>query len=154
MAGAALGLMGAGTVMSVGGQLSQGSEEQAIANQRAQVDIINARYAKENALESAKITSEQGKKLIETQKAGFAASGVRMNVGAPLVVEAQTTADIYKDIGFTLQRGEQAYKMGISEAGMEKAQGRVAKQQSIWGATGSGLSGAGSIAYLGYKAGY
>ena len=148
-----MAVQGAGLGMQMGGELAQGRDTQAIANQRASVDILNAKYVKENAVEQAGIQAEEGQKLIARQKVSYAASGVMMNVGAPLVVEAQTRADIYRDIGFTLQRGEQQSKLLLSEAEIEKAQGKIARRNSIWDTVSTGIGGLGSMAYLGYKGG-
>lgn len=143
----------AGTGMSVIGQINQGKQKQQIANANAKVDMMNAQYARDNAIEQAKIQAERGRRLIASQKAGYASSGIKINTGVPLLVEAQTNADIAKDIGFTLEQGEQAYNLNMSSAAINKQVGENARKNSLWGAAATGLQGLGSIAMMGYQGG-
>jgi len=153
MAPALIGLMAVGVGMQVMGTLQAGKETQEIANARASVDMLNAKYARANAAEQAKIQGEKGQRFMATQKADFAAAGIKVNEGVPLVVAAQTNEDIHKDIGFTLMQGEQQYNLLRSSAGMERAIGAMEKRQSVWNAISTGIGGFGSMAYMGYQAG-
>lgn len=150
---AMLGLMAAGTTMSIMGQLQQGKQTQNIANARAKIDMANAEAARKAATEKASIQEEEGRKLLAKQKSEFIANGVLSNVGSPLVVAAQTKEDLSKDIGFTLEAGETEADYDTSMAGIEKAQGRQARQNSVWGAVSTGISGFGSLAMMGYASG-
>lgn len=148
-----IGAMAAGTGMSIYGQIQQGKQAQDIANANAKIQMKAAADAKIVADEKARIMAERGRALIERQKSLFAASNVKMNVGAPLVIEAQTQADIAKDIGYTLMQGGQEQSYLQSQAAISRQMGKNAKTQSIWGATATGLSGFGTLAYMGYQGG-
>ncbi len=147
-------VMAAGTGMQVMGSLEEGKDLERIGEARANVDRMNAEAAMRRASEEAKLRSEQGIKLLSAQKAQFAASGVRVDVGSPLVVEAQTRADLMKDIGFILEGGEVQRQGYLNQANIERATGKIYKRKSMWDAISQGLSGASSIAFLGKDAGW
>lgn len=176
----AMGGMAAGTGLSIGGQLSagraaaeEGKNAQRIANARAMIDLENSRLAMENAriareraVAKAGILGEEGVKLKAKQKGIFAAGNIRLNVGAPVVVEAQTNADIAADMGYILDEGRQQTALYERQAGIYKysagiekmiganalQRGKAAKKQSKWGALATGLQGFGSLAMMGYMA--
>ena len=146
--------MAGSTTFGVMGTLERGKEQQEIANARAAVDRADAAAVGRRTLEAAKIKRRQGEKLLATQKAKFAASGVRVDTGSPLVVEAQTRADILKDVGFILEQGSTQRERLFGSARLEKKRGRQLRRQSMWDAVTTGLRGVGSIAYLGSEAGW
>jgi hypothetical protein len=176
----AIGGMAVGTTMSISGQLAAGKEAekegkraQQIANANALVDLENAKlamqnaqYAREQAVAKTGIVSEEGIKLKAKQKGIFAAGNVKINVGAPVVVEAQTNADIAADMGYILEEGRQQTALYEREAdiykyqvGIERMTGEVlrkrgiaARKQSKWAALATGLQGFGSLAMMGYLA--
>jgi len=150
----AVGGMIAGTTMGITGTLQAGKEAEQIAEQRAAIDIKSAEAARRASVEEAKIRKEQGRRLIERQKGMAAAAGIRLNVGAPLVIEAQTEADIAKDIGFILERGREEAGYYRSRAGLEIATGKAARRKSKWDAISQGLTGFGSFAMMGTEAGW
>ncbi len=159
----ALAAIGIGTGLQISGTLRQGDiaeqqgrDAQKIAEARADIDIQNAEAARAAAVEEARIEKEKGRRLIATQKGQAAAGGIRINVGAPLVIEAQTRADITKDIGFILETGRAEEDFFRSSAALELATGRVAlrqgkeaKKQSRVSALTQGLMGFGTIAMMG-----
>jgi hypothetical protein len=147
------GMVG-GTVMDVAGSLQQGRDEERIGEQRAAIDIQNAEAARRASVESAKIQQERGRRFIEKQKAAAAAGGIRVNVGAPLVIEAQTKADITKDIGFTLERGREKESFYRSRAEIERATGRARRRRSRWDAISSGFGGIADMGLKGRDAGW
>ena len=153
MSALVLPLMGVGMGMSIGGQLQQGREAEAIGKRRAQILEENARISRLADVEQAKIMEEEGRRLTEKQKSLYAAGGVRMNVGAPLVVEAETNAALAKDKGFMLQQGMARANLMRSQAELERWMGKKAKRDSIWGAVGTGLTGLASMGMMGYKMG-
>lgn len=145
--------MVAGTTMGVMGTLEEGKQAEKIAQQRATIDIQNAEAARRASVEEAKIKKERGIRFLEGQKATAAARGIRLNVGVPLVIEAQTRADIAKDIGFTLERGREGERFYRSRAAIETAVGKAKRKRSKWDAISRGLSGFGSIAMMGTRTG-
>ncbi len=140
--------VGVGTVAQIGGTLQQGKDAEEIAQARAAVDIENAEAVDEATDEAAKIRREKGRRLISEQKSEFAAGGVRINVGAPLVIEAETNAAITRDIGFALKRGRAESTAFRSSAALEIASGKAAKKRSRQRAIAQGIQGFGSIAFM------
>ena len=145
----ALAGIAAGTALQVQGTLEEGKQAEEIAKARADIDIANAEATRKASVEKAKIKGERGRKLIETQKSAAAAGGIRINVGSPLVIEAQTRADIAKDIGFSLETGRVEEQIFRSSAALEIAQGKALKKKSKFDALAQGLQGFGSVATLG-----
>lgn len=139
---------GVGTVAQIGGTLQQGKDANEIAKARAAVDIENAEAVDKAADEEAKIRRERGRRLIEEQKSEFAAGGVRINVGAPLVIEAETNAAVTRDIGFALKRGRAESAAFKASAALEIAGGKAAKKRSRQRALAQGILGFGSIAFM------
>jgi len=149
----AIGAMVAGTGMEIAGTLKEGKQAEKISKQRAAIDIQNAEAVRRASVEKAKIKSEQGRKLLATQKAQAAAGGIRINVGSPLVIETQTRADIATDIGYILERGRTESDYYRSSAAIEIATGKAARKKAKSSAWAQGIKGFGSIAYMGVESG-
>jgi len=147
-------MMGAGTGMQIGSSLAEGRNAERIGEARANVDRANAAAAMRFAEEEAKIKLEEGRRLLATQKARFAAGNIRVDVGSPLVVAAQSRADVLKDVGFILERGEVRRQAYLNAANLERYQGKLIKRRSMWDAISAGLSGTANIAILGEAAGW
>lgn len=143
----------AGTGMQAMGSIQEGKQAEQIGKYNASVLNQNAELAKKQSEEDAKIQGERGKRLLASQKAGFAAAGVKSNVGTPLVIEAQTKADIAKDMTWTLEHGTNEYNRLRSAAYMEKQIGKSKKRNSYWDAAATGVSGFGSLAFMANKSG-
>lgn len=139
----------AGTTQSVASTLKQGKIAEQIGEQRAAIDEQNAEAVREASVEKAKIQGERGRRIRAEQKGKAAASGIRINVGSPLVIEAETKANIAKDIGFGLERGRTEADAFRSSAALERFAGKKARRQSKFSALAQGIQGAGSIAFLG-----
>ena len=140
--------VGVGTTLQVAGTLQQGKDANEIAKARAQVDIDNAEAVDKAADEEAKIKRDKGRRLIAEQKGAAAAGGIRINVGAPLVIEAETRAAITRDIGFALKRRRTESDAFRSSAALEIAGGKAAKKRSRQKAFAQGIQGFGSIAFM------
>lgn len=149
----AIGAVAAGTATSVAGTLRQGRQAEKIGKARAAIDIQNAEKVERARIEKARILKERGRELIEEQKSAVAAGNIRINVGAPLVIEAETRRDISKDIGFVLEEGREEAGFFRSRAGLELATGKALKKKSKFAAISQGLLGFGSIAFLGVESG-
>lgn len=144
----AIALTAVGTVQQIKGTLQQGKDANEIAKARAAVDIENAEAVDAAADEEAKIKREKGRRLISEQKSIAAAGNIRINVGAPLVIETETNAAITRDIGFALKRGRTESDAFRSSAALEITGGKVAKKQSRQRAFTQGIQGFGSIAFM------
>lgn len=154
MAPLAMAFMAAGTTMGVMSTLQEGKDVQKLANARALVDIENAKAVERRAREAASIKAEQGRKFLASQKAAFAAGNVRVDIGSPLVIEAQTRADILKDMGYILEEGEMQKAAYLNQASYERAYGKAKRRQSKWDAISSGLMGFGKLGMLGADQGW
>lgn len=178
----AIGGMAAGTGISMYGQYRQGKQAQEIGEYNAQIDEMraeqmrrnakfaeaNARFEKENARTAAQIQADKGRRLIATQKSRAAAGGVRVDIGQPLVTEAETKEAIGRDVAGIMRQGSQRAKSWMNQAGnymseanvftqsaaIEREMGDNARKNSIWNMVGTGLTGAGSIAFMGYNSGF
>ena len=142
-----------GTVMQMKGAAQQGRDEQALANARADIDQQNAIAVKRQADEQARILEERRLGLVASQKAAFAAGNVRLNVGAPLVIEAQTNRDVAMDKGFILETGRTQAGQYMSSAAYEKAYGEMRRKQSKWQMMQYGIQGLSTIGNLSYQSG-
>lgn len=145
----ALIAVGAGKAIETKGKLDAGKRAEKIGKARAAIDIESAEAVKRSTVERARIKAERGRRLIEEQKGQFAASNIRIDVGLPLVIEAETRDIIVRDLGFILESGGEEESFFRSRAGLEIATGKNIKRKSKFDAISTGLSGFGSIAFLG-----
>ncbi len=143
----------AGTGAKISGALQQGEDAQKIAEARAQIDLDNAEAARKASVEEARIQKDKGRRLRATQKGLAAAANIRINVGAPLVIEAETKDIIAQNTGFILERGRTQADAFRSSAALEIATGKQLKKKSKFAALSAGLSGLTSIAFLGLGGG-
>ena len=150
---AMMGAMAAGTTMSIYGAREEGKAAQELANARAAIDIEQAKYARKRSKEEAGIHAEEGKRFLAKQKALYAASNVRTDVGAPLLIKAKAKSDIVRDIEYILEGGEFEALGYEQSAAYERAYGKSVKKQSRLSAWSKALQGYGSLAYLGYEGG-
>ena len=148
-----IGLMAVGTVQGMQATRQEGKDAENIAQQRAAIDIANAEATREAAVEEAKIRGERGRRFLATQKSQAAAGGIRINVGSPLVIEAETRDIITRDIGFVLETGRTESDFFRSSAALEIATGKTIKRQKKASAIAQGLRGFGSIALMAKDAG-
>ncbi len=142
-----------GTGVSVIGTLQQGRQQEKIAKRQAEIDIASAKQTREASVEEARIKRERGRVLLAQQKGAAAAGGIRLNVGAPLVIEAETEAAITQDIGFALERGREESDFLRSRAAITRASGRAARRKSRFSALRQGLLGAATIGTRAREAG-
>ena len=153
MTSLALAVTAAGTVEQIRSTRQAGEDAQKLAEARAAIDIQTAEAARETSVEKAKIRTERGRRLIATQKALAAAGNIRINVGVPLVIEAETRDIIAQDVGFILQTGREEAGFFRSRAALEIATGKRTKKRLRSRAISQGLLGFGSIAFMGQEAG-
>ena len=142
----ALAALAAGTAVSAQATLQQGREAEQIGKERAAIDIANAEATEKATVERAKIQGERGRRLLATQKSQAAAGNVRINVGAPLVIEAETRDQIAENVGFTLEGGRVESDFLRSSAALEIKKGKSLKRRSRFSALSQGLVGFSSIA--------
>ncbi len=149
----AIGAMAVGTVQGIQATRQEGKDVEELAQQRAAIDIANAEATRRATVEKAKLKGERGRRFLATQVSQAAAGNIRINVGAPLVIEKETREFIAKDIGFVLETGREEEEFLRSRAGLEIATGKAIKRKKKVSALAQGLAGFGSIALLSKKAG-
>jgi len=150
-----LGTAIAGTAVSAGmGYMAQkqaGEDAKAASEAEAanlQIQAENARLAAE---EQAKNKQEEGRHFLATQQAEAAAGNIKINVGAPLVIAADTRNILAREKGYILKRGRDEAASLNYQARMALAVGKNAKRNANMGAIATGVGGVGSAAALGYS---
>ena len=149
-----MGLSLAGTLFKAKSQRQEGKNIQALSEERAAIDEANAEAVERQTREAVLLEQERGRKLLKTQKSQFAAANVRVDIGSPLVVAAQTRANLMKDVGFIFERGETQASQFRSQAGVERRYGKVAREQSKWKSFATLGTGLGSLGLAADDAGY
>ncbi len=149
LAAAPLILSAVGTAVAVSSTIEEGKEAERITDRRAVIDERNAVAVREASVDEAEIRQERGRRILATQRSQAAAGGVRINVGSPLVIAAETQANITQDIGFGLEAGRVESLALRSGADIEREVGQNIRKQSRLSALGQGLKGFGTIANLG-----
>ncbi|KXK32101.1 MAG: hypothetical protein UZ01_00642 [Candidatus Brocadia sinica] len=133
----------AGTGMSIFGSLYSGSQQAAAAHTQAKLSRLQAEAEDERAQTEAGAIRRKARELFSTQRAAYAASGVRLE-GTPLLVMAETIRESEKDI-LNLYKQADARKLAfITQAGVFEAAGKAAKTASYWNAGSTLLTNIGS----------
>lgn len=163
----ALALSAVGTAVSVVGQMQNAAAQQKVANYQAQVAENNALLAKEQAKQTTAAgeaaTMQQQMKTRATVgaiRAAQGASGVDVDTGSNVDVRS-SAAELGQLDALTIRsnaaRQAYGYETGATsqqaQAGLDRAAGAQAGTAGLFGAAGSLLSGASSIAsqYTGWK---
>ena len=149
----AMGATAAGTGMQISGSLRQGREAEAIAKQRAAVDLANANAVEKAAREEAVVRAEGTRRLLASQLSTAAAGGIRINEGVPLVIAADTRRIAARETGFVLDRAEAEAEQFRQNAAIERAAGKQAKKRARFSALMAGLQGGIAIGSMGYASG-
>jgi len=135
----------AGTLMSVQGQLAQGSAQKKWGEYNAQVAERDAESARQSAEYEAGLKRREGEKILGTQRALFGKAGVTFE-GSPLMLMEQTAADVEMD-ALMIERGgvltSQRYQ---SEATLSRMKGQAASRAGYYGAGTTLLTGASQAA--------
>lgn len=96
-----------------------------------------ARAAQDEAAYQADRLRDRRERVLGSQRAGLAASGVDISQGSPLDLLTSTATEAELDIQSTLAGG-------ANRSASAKYQGQVAMRQGLMGAVGSGLQGFGA----------
>lgn len=147
---AAVGMQGFGAGFSAMGSLGAGKAQQQLANYNAQVAEMQAQDAIVRGRETEARHRTDVKRMIGSQRAGFAASGVDVNDGSAVDVQADTAALGELDaltIRTNAAREAWGYKIQAQDYA---ARGQIARAESTSKAVGTILSTAGSALYSKY----
>jgi len=139
-----------GTGVAVYGQMEQAKTAKAMGRYNAQVAENQALQMEMDSRESVKRRREQNRRLISTQRTGYAASGVTID-GSPLEVMADTAGILeLETLDYARQQSQQAASLRAQGAA-DKAMGANQARAAYIGAGASLLSGAGSAAGSAYQ---
>lgn len=158
----ASGVMQAGSQISAGYQASSASRYNAMVAEakgkalQTSADFETQALEKQSAFETARILGEKAA-FVSEQRAGFAKGGVRVDVGTPLEVMAETAAEFELDLAanrynlaLTKERIRYDTEVGVAQSKSEAAQHRLlAKSQKRAGfyQAGTTLLSTGASAY-------
>lgn len=143
--GSTLGIIlsGIGTGFSAMGQIRAGNAQAQLAEQNAAVQELKAQDAAARGKEDESRFRSSVRRLIGSQRAGFAAQGVKVDVGSPVDVQADTTYLGELD-ALTIRLNAARESWGYKVAGQdERTRGRIAKQTGRTAAVETILTGAG-----------
>jgi hypothetical protein len=126
-AGATFGVGVLGSLVSGFGQYESGQQQKS-------ADDYNADITLDNMKNQMVANTEKFSALVGRQGAGYAASGVDIASGSPLLVMAATAAR-------GAQQGEQIEQAGTEEAALQRYYGKIAAWGGTMGGIGTFLSG-------------
>lgn len=149
----ALAAFAAGTASEVTGTLRQGREAEQIGEARARVDEQNAQAVDEATDEKARILEDRRRRTVASTKSDIAASGIKLGGSLDLVTEAEIEDVFFQEKKFATASGRVQSGFLRERASFERAIGKKAKKRSVFQAIGKGVSGAASIAFLGFESG-
>lgn len=132
----------AGVVISAGGAIAQGQQQQAAAENAAQWSTYNAARETDEARVNADETRRQGRIRLAAGRAAVAGSGVALE-GSPVDALAQSAEDVELDAQSILYAGRTRALAYTNEASRSRAAGAEASQASYWTAGRNLLMGIG-----------
>lgn len=144
MLGAFLGL--AGAAMSASAQREQGKAQRRAAEYNAQIMRNKAQNIAFAKRAETQMSVEDFRRLRSQQRAAFAASGARVDVGSPMVVQLDEIAKMNMDI-LNDRRARTIEEQGaLSGAEMQLYEGRMAERAARASARATLLTGFGNFA--------
>lgn len=139
----AIGAAVAGTGLSIYGSLFAGSQQAAAAHTQAKLSKLQAEAEDERAASEAGAIRRKARELFSTQRAAYAASGVRLE-GTPLLVMADTIRESERDI-LNIYKQADARKLAfLTQADVFETAGKAARTASYWNAGSTLLTSIGS----------
>lgn len=135
----------AGAGVSAYGSYQQGKAQRRMAEYNAKVAEANAKVAERDGREIANAQRRRNERILASQRASSAKSGVT-GVGTSLIVAADQTMQLELDALETERQGEiQGYNLR-QQAKLDRAGGNAAYKAGLWSAGGTLLSGAADVA--------
>lgn len=151
--------IGAAVVAVIGASISaysayeQGQSQKALARYNAaQQDAQNQALLQQSAAKSL-AEREQNQKILASQEAAYAASGVVTNSGSPLTVETKQAAYLERKALNTDYEGALANRYGQSQTRTDDFEATAASKAGTLNASATLLSGAGNAASSYYSMG-
>ena len=134
------------SVVSAGMAVMQGYQQQRIANQNAKMQMAQAERERQAAKRNAQIAAQRRKRERAQATVAYAASGVLVDEGSPLIVEAEDDYRSEVNEATIIAQGEDTAWRSRSAAAIESAKGRAAVGQVYGRAAGAIASGASLLA--------
>ena len=129
----ASGLLLAGTVLSAGTSIAGGIEAKKAAEAEADILRQEGEFAEDQARDEALRFQKGGESFLGTQRAGVAASGVKLE-GSPLAALQESEANLAQDVARIKESGKNAAALAKSRAAAMEKQGSFALAGGILGA--------------------
>ena len=130
------------SVVSAGMAVMQGYQQQRIANQNAKMQMAQAERERQAAKRNAQSAAQRRKRERAQATVAYAASGVLVDEGSPLIVEAEDDYRSEVNEATIIAQGEDTAWRSRSAAAIESAKGRAAGGQGYGRAAGAIASGA------------
>lgn len=131
----------ASTAVGVASSISQGQKEKDWADYNAKVMENEAIIARQEAARDAETRRKEGMRLLGSQRAAFAKSGVELGSGSPLDLLEETAAENELAVKTIKYAGEQQARRAISAATAERLKGDAKQTGSYWSAGSTLLTG-------------
>ena len=134
------------STVSAGIAVMQGQQQKAIADANARNLQIQAERERQAAARQAQIAAQRRKRERAKASVGYAASGVLVEEGSPLIVEAEDDYQSELNEATIRAQGEDTAWQSRSKAAIERARGSAAVTASYGRAAGSLAAGASLLA--------
>ncbi len=133
-----------GLVLSITGALSEGSDQKSASEDQARLEESRAIAEEARTADLEAQRRRAARKLVGTQRAQFAASGLRQE-GTPLLVQAQTLLDAEEDVARIKLTGESKVFTFKTQAKRFRDIGRQREQRGFGRAGTSLITAAGDF---------
>lgn len=140
----------ASTAVGISQQMRAGQDQKAWADYNARVMENEAVAARQQASLEAEARRKQGLRLVGSQRAGLAKSGVELSSGSPLSLLEETATENELAIQTIKWAGEQQARRALSAATAARIKGEASSRASYWGAGTTLLTG--GLRTMGYGA--
>lgn len=136
------------TAFSALSSISQGRSAQVMGEYNAKVAEVDAQAKRQAAEFEASRHQRETLRLLGSQRAAFASSGVEVGAGSPLLVASDTAGEAELDRLAILYGGEIGASQSMATAAAERLAGRAAATRGVMRAGESLLSGAAAVAKI------
>ena len=126
-------------------QRRQAKAQKRAASKQEKMQIAQAEEVQKQADYRQKQMAREAAQLRARQTAGFAASGVKIGTGSPLLVYADAASQYQQDMAEIGRQGSVQASQYYSAAGLYKDQGKAAMTAGHIGAGATALGGMGQI---------
>ncbi|MEJ2895810.1 hypothetical protein RVU96_16775 [Bordetella avium] len=149
----ALSALAGSTVIGGLSSISQGRQEDQYQREMARQEQEQAAQERDAAVAQAEKIRRAGRQQSAAADAAFAASGVAIGEGTPVLINEQITRDSEEDAYMSILTGERRGRALDTQAALRRQAGSNARSAGIAGAFGSVLRGAASYGMWGLNKG-